>query len=308
MGKEIIGELDSYTELSPSESGLHIIVKGKLPPGPRQKGFGGEHCGVGLYDAQGGRYLTMTGARVHGNGIVAERSAELQRIHARLFPPKLAKAKTKAETGAALADDDLIERAGKARDGGKFARLWDGQWKGDYASPSEADLALCMKLAFWTGRDAGRIDALFRRSGLMRDKWDRDDYREATIGKAIEKTTEAWTPKPTRARGAAINLDQLKPDLALLNALTVFQGRVQFTWRWRRAAMIIAVTTEGREIIWPSTAELASFARSQAIIADASSVFLPTPPQGEIRSQWEAAAHLLLTLAEKDSGSALLTF
>ncbi|MFR4804189.1 MAG: hypothetical protein ACLT98_13270 [Eggerthellaceae bacterium] len=37
---------------------------------------------------------------------------------------------------------------------------------------SAADMALCSHLAFWCGRDAGRMDRIFRRSGLMRDKWD----------------------------------------------------------------------------------------------------------------------------------------
>jgi len=60
------------------------------------------------------------------------------------------------------------------------------------ASQSEADLALCCKLAFWTERDASRIDVLFRRSGLMRDKWERTDYRDATIAKAIQQTSETW--------------------------------------------------------------------------------------------------------------------
>ena len=91
-----------------------------------------------------------------------------------------------------MSDDDLIERARKADDGGKFDRLWSGEWQGAYPSQSEADLALCMTLAFWTSRDAGRMDALFRRSALMREKWDRADYREATIAKAIEQTEETW--------------------------------------------------------------------------------------------------------------------
>jgi putative DNA primase/helicase len=161
---EIIRELGSYAELSPSGRGVHVIVKGELPLGRRQKDFDDRpHHGVGLYDAARGRYFTMTGSRIGGNGNIAERTAELRRIHARLFPP--AKAKTAATGGS---DDDLIERAKNAKNGGKFARLFDGRWEGDYQSQSEADLALCMKLAFWTNRDAGRIDALFRRSGLMR--------------------------------------------------------------------------------------------------------------------------------------------
>jgi primase-polymerase (primpol)-like protein len=190
--EEILTEIDTYTELSPSGTGVHAIAKGQLPNGPRQKDFGDrEHHGIGLYDAARGRYLTMTGQRIRGAAIIAERSAELRRIHARLFPPPPPpKTKAKAKAGASLADDELIARALKANDGGKFSRLWHGQWEGDYPSQSEADLALCMKLAFWTNRDPGRIDALFRRSGLMREKWNRDDYLEHTIQAAVERQTE----------------------------------------------------------------------------------------------------------------------
>ena len=55
-----------------------------------------------------------------------------------------------------------------------------------------------MMLAFWTNKDANRIDSLFRQSGLYRDKWDekhgKKTYGERTIAKAIEKTTETYTP------------------------------------------------------------------------------------------------------------------
>jgi primase-polymerase (primpol)-like protein len=61
-----------------------------------------------------------------------------------------------------------------------------GHWEGEYSSQSEADLALCRLLAYWANRDASRIDALFRRSGLMRKKWDRVDYRTRSIRVVLE--------------------------------------------------------------------------------------------------------------------------
>src|SRR5215471_12301934 len=107
--EKIIEELDSYSELSPSGHGVHVIVKGELPDGPRQKDFGGDHHGVGLYDAARGRYLTMTGCRISANGAIAERTAELRRIHARLFPPQpKTKANVKANADTSVTDDDLI--------------------------------------------------------------------------------------------------------------------------------------------------------------------------------------------------------
>src|SRR5262249_23689377 len=152
--------------------------------------------------------------RISGSGTIAERTAELRRIHARLFPPKQ---KPQQQRRQSVTDDDLLERARVAKDGVKFARLWEGNWKENYTSQSEADLALCMKLAFWTDRDAGRIDTLFRRSGLMREKWERKDYREATIAKAIEQTTGTWKPRGADQRSwiVPIDADRVTPTLEL---------------------------------------------------------------------------------------------
>jgi putative DNA primase/helicase len=227
--EDIIAGLGSYTESSPSEEGVHVIVTGKLPDGRRQFDFGDRpHHGIGLYEAGGPRYITMTGKVISDGAVIAERTEELGRIHARYFAPKLKK--PKSEAGASVSDDELIAKALKATDG-KFARLWQGAWEGLYASPSEADLGLCCKLAFWTNRNPGRIDALFRRSGLMRDKWLREDYRDRTIAKAVELTTEAWKGKPAppvAPHVATVDLSRCQPSLELLNAQPILDGRIQF--------------------------------------------------------------------------------
>jgi hypothetical protein len=62
-----------------------------------------------------------------------------------------------------------------------------------YPSASEADLAFCAYLAFWT-QDIEQIDRLYRRSGLMREKWGREDYRERTIQLAIDTTPCVFAP------------------------------------------------------------------------------------------------------------------
>jgi P4 family phage/plasmid primase-like protien len=82
-------------------------------------------------------------------------------------------------------DDTILQKALAARNGQKFAKLWAGDI-GDYPSHSEADLALLRELVYWT-EDCDQLNRLFRRSGLMRDKWDtHPTYAEWTITKAIE--------------------------------------------------------------------------------------------------------------------------
>ena len=115
-----------------------------------------------------------------------------------IFSKAKAKRKTEREASSvanSMSDKELIECARRAENGAKFTRLWTGDWSED-TSPSEADLALCSILAFWTRRDASRIEKLFRQSGLSRKKWERSGYRESTIGRACDLTKEVWTPRP----------------------------------------------------------------------------------------------------------------
>ena len=93
-----------------------------------------------------------------------------------------------------ISDAELLEKMKQAKNGAEFTALWSGDISG-YPSHSEADLALCNKLAFWTGRNAEQIDRLFRQSGLMRPKWNRQDYRTDTIERAIKSCQDVYSPQ-----------------------------------------------------------------------------------------------------------------
>lgn len=183
---EVVEELGSYTEFSPSGAGLHIIVRAVLPEGGNRRG------GIELYDR--GRFFTVTGRRLSGaSHLIEERQEQVSALHARLFPPQERNTPDGAvPAGSGISDEEVVRRAMGAANGGKFARLWMGGRSG-YASDSEADLALCSMLAFWTGPDEDRIASLVARSGLAREKWNREDYRRRTIARAIEKA-EFYSP------------------------------------------------------------------------------------------------------------------
>ncbi len=121
--------------------------------------------------------------------------------------------------GVTLEDEELLERAQNASNGEKFKRLWRGSTAG-YESQSEADMALCCLLAFWTGGDQQQIDRLFRQSGLLRDKWDEvhyvdgSTYGEKTIERAIANTSELYhqdirdeSSEPTTRKGEPSTVD-----------------------------------------------------------------------------------------------------
>src|SRR5215218_2884528 len=190
--KDIVKEVDSYTEVSPSGKGLHILVRGQLPDGRSRKGK------VEIYTHE--RYFTMTGRHLQGTPHKIETREEqllaLRRRVLGVLPSVNGHISPRPEIGNELSDQEIIRRAAEAENGEKFRRLWTGDTSG-YASASEADQALCSRLAFWTGPDADRIDSLFRKSGLYRDKWEREDYRNRTISKALDGRTEFYRSQGT---------------------------------------------------------------------------------------------------------------
>jgi len=189
---EIVRLLNSYTEVSPSGDGLHIWCLGKLPNGRRRKN------GVEMYDS--GRFITVTGQRLEGTPLdLQDRSNELVELYQQVFGDISAHDKCQelsvcnTDNLLELDDQELLERAFNANNGEKLRALWYGDTSG-YQSQSEADLALCRLLAFWTGGDAERIERLFSQSALgQREKWrTRGDYRQRTIAEAIGSLHETY--------------------------------------------------------------------------------------------------------------------
>jgi len=171
--QEIVHSLNSYTEITPSDEGLRVIVEAKLPPHGRKKG------NVEIYDDK--RFITVTGRHVAGTPATIEnRERETLVLHTKIFGDN-----TIPKNGATFqpkslnfSDAEIIKKAQKAKNGAKFSKLWQGDWS-DYSSQSEADQALCSMLAFWVPEPA-RIDSLFRLSGLYREKWDERHYSNGT--------------------------------------------------------------------------------------------------------------------------------
>lgn len=118
---DIVASLNSYSEITPSNSGIHIIVKGKLPPGGNRKGP------LEFYDHA--RYFTITGAHLEGTpDTIEDRQRELNDLHAKTFP-KAAPASKPGGNGSHpidLADNELISKAMIAANGAAFTALWNG--------------------------------------------------------------------------------------------------------------------------------------------------------------------------------------
>lgn len=191
----IIRLLNSYTELSPSGKGLRIFVKAELNASGRRKEK------IEVYTD--GRFLTVTGHHLEGTPVTIEhRQLEMDQFH-KGYIAKPAVDRKQTEPAPALVDDAaILDKARRSKNGDKFSLLFDrGDWqKAGFPSQSEADLALANMLAFWCGRDAGRMESLFRMSALYREKCDKphysggETYLEWTVKKAIADCNEVYQP------------------------------------------------------------------------------------------------------------------
>lgn len=187
---EFISTLQSYTEISQSGKGIHIICRGKLPKRGRRKGS------VEMYED--GRFFVMTGNSCSEYAGISDCTESIKPLHEKYIGGgREPQAKVRPAVSLSSADD-IVKAAAGAKNGGKFVALYGGDTAG-YTSSSEADMALCSILAFWTGCDASKMDVIFRSSGLMREKWDRPQsgstYGALTIQKAIAGCSQVYSPK-----------------------------------------------------------------------------------------------------------------
>jgi primase-polymerase (primpol)-like protein len=185
--QHIIDTLDSYTEVSPSGTGIHILLRGTLPTGGRRKGK------IEMYSE--GRYFTVTSDHLAGTPQTLEsRGVELAAVHAELFGRHANdghRPAVRSVMPVCSDDDTLLERARSARNGATFAAVYDdGDTSHHGGDDSAADLALCNMLVL-DGRgcrpdrsavpaippDAPEVGQSARRSDLWRSHNRESDRR-----------------------------------------------------------------------------------------------------------------------------------
>lgn len=173
---KIVTALHSFTEISPSGTGLHIWVRAVLPAGGNRRGR------IEMYSRR--RYMTVTGVPLEGTPKdIQDRYPELAELHRATFwsaPPPQSPSDPVAPTTETpadeadgepeLPDDELLEKARASAHGDLFAKLWAGDDL-DFPSPSEADASFFLRLAFWTNGNVDQMERLARMSGRVRPKW-----------------------------------------------------------------------------------------------------------------------------------------
>ncbi len=208
---EIVEKLASYTEVSPSGTGLKVWIKASKP---------GDRCRTGdieMYDS--GRFFTFTGQRFAGIGI-EERQDELDELYRRLWPPDQAPQAGRRQPRSSqdtLDDLSVLEKAKASQLGRKFEALFDrgNPTGGDH---SRSDYELLKMLAFWTGKDPDQMERLFSQSALgRRKKWTgRKNYRQRTIKRACEAVGKVYDPEHSKPKETTREILQSNMVYALM--------------------------------------------------------------------------------------------
>jgi putative DNA primase/helicase len=252
--ENIIAQFGSYCEVSPSGTGVHILVRGIVNKGKRVylNPDGTRYTGkmvdkpsnlpaIEMYSS--GRYFTVTGDTLYGLITIENCQDTLNAFYQQY--EQIPEPTTYPKEGPVTS---IIEKALRAKNGSVFSSLWRGDWQA-YGSQSEADLALCNILAFWTNKDPQEIDSLFRQSGLYANdtrikpgntpKWDRDDYRIRTIEKAIASCHETYQEKNRQEESQEFTAQEIiLPSMTdSWNGLQLVKlhGRdMRFCYAWKR--------------------------------------------------------------------------
>lgn len=173
----VAADMDSYAERSPSGKGLHIIVRGSVPDGKKDKELACE-----VYSDR--RFFTMTGD-VYLNRPIAERNEALNKLWSQLSGERIEVSNIPSQPET-RSDEDILRTAFRAANGDKFKALWEGDTSGHSNDQSSADLALMNMLAFYT-KNQDQLIRLFRRSALgQREKAGRSDYMAWTVRRALD--------------------------------------------------------------------------------------------------------------------------
>lgn len=210
---KLIRRLPTYAEVSPSGTGVKLFCSGKLSTsqsGGSRYLLNSNGIRIGKIEIYyRARYFAVTGHRLVDSPVeITDCQQEIDRQWAKIKPAPTAvmtKPAVALPMSSGISDAQILVRARGAANGARFEALWAGDIS-DYGSHSEADLALCSLLAFWVGPDAERIDGLFRQSNLYRAKWNRRDYRERTISKAISEREEFYSWRPPRREKSSIEI------------------------------------------------------------------------------------------------------
>jgi putative DNA primase/helicase len=187
MAMDIIDYCSTYTEVSPSGTGIRLIFKTNTPLDKKYYYINNQKIGLEIYISdQTHKFVTITGD--------VKFNANINEIDISYILDKYMRKHDVTVQHDDYTGGDFEFDAKRHFNDIKFKELWLATAPGSGADENERDLALCNKLAFYLDNNYQAIDKAFKSSPYYmskdnkhKKKWEiRTDYREMTIKKAIK--------------------------------------------------------------------------------------------------------------------------
>jgi putative DNA primase/helicase len=242
---EVIHALNSYTELSCSGTGVHVIGHGSKP---EYAGCKSNKLGFDLEIYDSARFVLMTGERMTEVTGPKDRQDELLVLCGKLWPKreKLYSKRPEHPGPVDLEDQELLERARRSRRGVQFRKLYDQGDSSGFASASEADFSLINSLIFWTAGDRERIIRLFEASALYRHKEKHRNYAQLSVDKALASYVGSYyRPRTVKKARREERTDPIAPYLKLLLNPALWGGRKGASGYKTYTALVIRAAEDG---------------------------------------------------------------
>jgi putative DNA primase/helicase len=242
---DVIHALGSYTEISCSGTGVHVIGHGAKP---EYAGCKSQKRGVGVEVYDTNRFMVMTGRRMSGEPEPQDRQDELLALCRKLWPKrgKFYSRRPGHPGAVGLEDQELLERARRSRSGARFRKLYDQGDSSGFASASEADFSLINSLIFWTAGDRERIIRLFEASALYRHKEKHRNYSQLSVDKALASYIGSYyRPRTVKRARREERTDPISPFLKLLLSPALWGGRKGASGYKTYTALVIRAAEDG---------------------------------------------------------------
>ena len=194
MAQELIDFCKSYTEFSPSRTGIRIIFKSSIYIDKNKYYINNAKRGLEIYISDNtNKFVTITGNKISGDMINAvDLTAMLEKYMKRSTPLSVDPISPISEVNVSL-DYALTKDQ-------KLWNLWTNQAPGSHSNESELDMALACKLAFYCNNDTAKMMEAFMSSPYYMSKDEKHKNKWAGVYgvNTINTATNFNTYRPTR--------------------------------------------------------------------------------------------------------------
>ncbi len=197
---DLLKVADTYCEISPSGTGLHLYLQIEEPLDLLAK----KHAPYEFYTNR--RYFTVTfnpfGIERPVRTVNVAEANEILAITGYPWKKEDTREAPTVEVVAVFGDEELLKRMFNAKGGAKIRELYNGDTSMYNNDHSNADMALLSHLAFWTQGNRDQMERIWAASplGNRAKTKERPDYRVRSIDHALQQCKEFYKPRSKQVR------------------------------------------------------------------------------------------------------------